>query len=77
MSLAAAFMFAAAVAAQATATDAPKGADRGAEVDTARVSVTILRPAVLKDGALVSSKAPDAPHSQRHDEGGRVTYAFE
>lgn len=76
MSLAAAFLLAAA-AAQAAPADASREPDRGAQIETAQVSVVILRPAVLKNGALLSGKSADTPRSQRHSEGGRVSYAFE
>ena len=75
MGIAAAFVLAAATAG-ATPGDA-QPADHGAEVEKARVSVTILRPAVLRDGAMASNANPDAPRAQRHDEGRRVTYTFE
>lgn len=75
MSLAAAVLLAA-IAPQ-VATDAPREEGRGAEVETAKVSVTILRPAVLKGGTLASDSNPDAPRAQRQAEAGRVTYAFE
>ena len=76
MSLAAAFLLAAA-AAQAAPADAPRAPDRGAQVATARIGATILRPAVLRHGVLVTSEGADAPHSQRHSEDGRISYAFE
>ena len=75
MSLAATLILAAtaAHAVPAAKTDEP---DRGAQVDTARVSATILRPAVLARGALVSGGG-DSPHSQRQAGAGQVTYLFE
>jgi hypothetical protein len=77
MSLAAAFLLAAVSApAQPAPADEPQGG-HGAEVASAQVSVTIMRPAVLKGGALTSAGRADAPHSQRRVEGGRITYAFE
>ena len=76
MSFAAAF-FLAAAAAQAAPVDAPKDADRGPQVETARISATILRPAMLKDGSLVESRDGLTPHSQRQSREGRVTYEFE
>ena len=76
MSLAAAFLLVAA-AAQATPAGAPDEPDRGAQVETAQVSVTILRPAVLKSGSLVMAKGSTTPHSQRQSRDGRVTYEFE
>jgi hypothetical protein len=76
MSLAAAFLLAAATA-QAAPVDAPPTRERGVRVQTADVAVTILRPAVLRKGFLVSDRELDAPRSQRRNEGGRVTYAFE
>ncbi len=51
--------------------------DRGAQVDTARVSVTILRPAVVKGGSLILDPGNVTPHSQRQSREGRVTYEFE
>jgi hypothetical protein len=77
MSLAAAFLLAAVSApAQPAPADESQGG-HGAEVASAQVSVTIMRPAVLKGGALTSAGRADAPHSQRRVEGGRITYAFE
>jgi hypothetical protein len=76
MSLAAAFLLAAA-SAQAAPADEPRRAGQGAQVATAEVSVRIVRAASLKGGALVSARNPDSPRSQRHDESGRITYAFE
>ena len=76
MSFAAAFLLAAA-AAQAAPADAPSEPARGAQVETARVSATILRPAVLRDGSLIDSRDGFTPHSQRQSRDGRVTYEFE
>jgi hypothetical protein len=76
MSLAAAFLLAAAAASPKPApAEEPRQVDRGAEIATGQVSVTIVRPAVVKDGRLASGK--DTPHSQRRAEGGTVSYAFE
>jgi len=50
--------------------------DRGAQVDTARVSVMILRPAVLKGGSLILNPGNATPR-QRQSREGRVTYEFE
>jgi hypothetical protein len=78
MSLAAAFLLAAVAAStQPAPAHEPRQADRGAQIATAGVSVTIVRAAALKDGELASARSSDAPHSQRHDEGSRVIYAFE
>jgi hypothetical protein len=76
MSFAAAFLLAAA-AVQAAPVDAPAEPDRGARVESAQVSVTILRPAVLKGGSLISSRDGATPRSQRQSRDGRVTYEFE
>ncbi len=76
MSLAAAFLLAAA-AAQAAPAGAPREPDRGAQVETARVQATILRPAVLENGSLLARRDGGAPHSQRRSRDGRVTYEFE
>ena len=76
MSLAAAFLLAVA-AAQAAPVAEPQAPDRGAQVDSARISVTILRPAVIANGVLVSGAKAGAPHSQRQAGDGRVTYLFE
>jgi len=76
MSLAAALLLAAAAAsAKPAPADESRQVDRGAEIATAQVSVRILRPAVLKDGKLTAGV--DTPRSQRHADGGSVTYAFE
>jgi hypothetical protein len=76
MSLAAAFLLAAAAAsAKPAPLEEPRQADRGAEIATAQVSVRIVRPAVVRDGKLASGA--DTPHSQRRAEGRSVTYAFE
>jgi hypothetical protein len=76
MSLAAALLLAAAVAQPAPA-EAPSEPDRGAQVATARIGATILRPAMLKAGSLVVSRDGATPHSQRQSRDGRVTYEFE
>jgi hypothetical protein len=73
MSLVVAFILAAAV--PSVPADAPRAVDRGAQVESARIAVTNLRPAVLKGGVLSSDA--HGPRSQRHAEGGAVTYAFE
>jgi hypothetical protein len=76
MSLAAAFLLATVVAAAKPApAEESRQADHGAEIATAQVSVRILRPAVLKNGKLATGT--DAPRSQRHADGGYVTYTFE
>lgn len=78
MGLAVAFLLAAVSAsAQPAPADEPRQGGQGAEVASAQVGVTIVRPAVLKGGALASAGRADAPHSQRRVEGGRITYAFE
>jgi hypothetical protein len=74
MSLAAALLLAAVAAQAGSANPAP---DRGAQVDSAQVSVTILRPAVLKNGRLLSDANAGMPHNQRQARDGRVTYEFE
>jgi hypothetical protein len=74
MSLVAAFLLSAAV--QAAPVDAPRDNDRGAQVESARIAVTILRPAVLKGGTLASA-GDNAPRSQRRSDGASITYAFE
>lgn len=76
MSLAAALLLAAATA-HAPPADKTHEPDRGAQVETARIAVTILRPAVLKNGKLLSERPADARHSQRQSRGNRVTYEFE
>jgi hypothetical protein len=76
MNFAAAFLLAAA-AAQAAPADAPEGTSRGAQVESARVSVTIKRAAVLRHGALLAGPDDTAPRSQRQSHDGRVTYEFE
>lgn len=76
MSFAAAFLLAAAIA-QAAPADAPSEPDRGAQVATARIGATILRPAVLKGGSLIVSRDGVTPHSQLQSRDGRVTYEFE
>jgi hypothetical protein len=76
MSFAAALILAAA-AAQAAPAGAAAEADRGAQVATARVGATILRPALLSNGSLVLPGNGAAPRSQRLSRDGRVTYEFE
>jgi hypothetical protein len=76
MSLAAAFLLAiVGASAQPAPADDPRQVDRGAQIASAHVSVRILRPVVLKDGKLASGR--EAPRSQRHADGGYVTYTFE
>ena len=75
MSLVAALLLASATqAAPAVQRDGP---DRGAQVETAQISVTILRPAMVTRGVLVSGGNPDSPHSQRQSAGGHISYVFE
>ena len=76
VSLAAAFLVAAAAATQAAPPEQP-ARQAGAQVDSARISVTILRPAVVAGGVLVSGTSPDAPHSQSQSGAGYVIYLFE
>jgi hypothetical protein len=76
MSFAAAFLLATA-AAQAAPFDVPSAPDRGPQMETARVSATILRAAVLKNGSLIESRDGLTPRSQRQSRDGRVTYEFE
>jgi hypothetical protein len=76
MTFAAAFLLVAA-AAQAAPVDTPDEPDRGAQIETAQVTVTILRPAVLKSGSLLMAQGSTTPHSQRQSRDGRVTYEFE
>jgi hypothetical protein len=76
MSLAAALLLAAATA-HAPPADKTHEPDRGAQVERARVSVTITRAAVLQHGALVRGHDDRAPRSQRQSSDGRVTYEFE
>jgi hypothetical protein len=73
----AAALFLAAAAAQTAPAGEARAPDRGAQVETVRVSVTILRPAVLKAGALLERRDGTTPHSQRQSRDGRVTYEFE
>jgi hypothetical protein len=78
MSLAAAFLLAASAAHPAPApASEPSDADRGAQVESARVQATITRPAVLKDGVLLARTDGLTPRSQRRSREGRVTYEFE
>lgn len=76
MTLAAALLLAAA-AAQAAPVAAPDGRGSGARVDGARISVTITRAAVLKQGAPIADRSRTSPRSQRQSRDGRVTYEFE
>jgi len=76
MSLVAAVILAAAVAQPVPADAVPEGG-RGAQVESARIAVTILKPAVLKGGVLASAQDANAPRSQRRSDDGMVTYAFE
>ena len=73
MSFAAALLVAAAVAAQ----PAPPEAGQGAQVESARIAVEILRPAVLRDGVLVSAEGDEAPRTQTLRRDGRISYEFE
>ena len=76
MSFAAAFLLAAAAAHSAPAIEPPPP-DHGAQFDSARISVTILRPALVNGGELVSNGSGANPHSQRQAGAGYVTYLFE
>jgi hypothetical protein len=75
MSIAAAFLLAA-TAVQTAPSEAPLAAGHGAQVETAQVTVRILRAAVLKGGDMLPG-APDLPKARRHLEPGRVAYTFE
>ena len=77
MSFAVALVLAAAAAHAAPAGGGAQQANRGAQVDTARISATILRPAVVERGVLVSTGTAGAPHSQIVRSDSRVTYEFE
>jgi len=77
MSLAAAFLLAAAVAGQASSAEVIGEPSHGAQVGTAHVGATILRGAVMVNGELNATKDSVAPRSQRQSRGGRVTYEFE
>ena len=77
MSLAAAFLLAAAVAGQASSAGVIGEPNHGAQVETAHVGATILRGAVMVNGELNATKDSVAPRSQRQSRGGRVTYEFE
>ena len=79
MSLAAAFLLAAAaaVAGQASSAEVIGEPSHGAPVGTAHVGATILRGAVMVNGELNATKDSVAPRSQRQSRGGRVTYEFE
>jgi hypothetical protein len=76
MSLAAAFLLAAAVAGHAAPAEVSEP-DHGAQVESARVSATILRAAVVAHGSLVSARDGVTPRSQRQSRGGRINYEFE
>jgi hypothetical protein len=76
MSAALALLLAAA-AAQPVAADNRAEPDRGAQIDSAHISATILRPAVIRNGVLVSSGTADQAHGQVVRSDGRVTYLFE
>jgi hypothetical protein len=76
MSLTAPFLLAD-VATQGAPAAETRAPDRGAQFDSARVSVTILQPAEIKGGELISSANADSPRSQRQSGAGYVTYLFE
>ena len=75
MSIAAAFLLAA-IAAHPAPSEARREPDRGAQVETAQVTVRILRAAVLRNGQMMPGAA-DLPPARRHVEPGRVAYTFE
>lgn len=77
MGIAAAFFLAAAAASQAAPVAVKEGNGSGPVLETARVAVEILRPAVLRAGELADVRGADAPRSQRQSRGGRITYEFE
>ena len=56
---------------------APPATREGPVLATGQASATILRPAVLQQGRLVSAERADAPRSQRTRRGERVTYELE
>jgi hypothetical protein len=80
MSLAA-LLFAAAAAAQTvpsdTGAEANDGRGQGAQVESARVTARILRPAVLKDGSIAATDRGNAARPQMLRREGRITYEFE
>jgi len=75
MSIAAASLLVLA-AAHAGPADAPREPSHGVQVESAQVSVTILRAAVLKGGQMMP-RAADLPRARRHVETGRIAYTFE
>ena len=74
-------LFAAAAAAQSvpagTGAETSGGRGQGAQVESARVTAQILRPAVLKDGAIAATDRGEAPRPQMLRREGRITYEFE
>jgi hypothetical protein len=76
MSLAAAFLLAAALAGQASSAEIIGEPNHGAQVETAHVAARILRGAAIVNGEL-NAKDSVTPRSQRQSRGGRVTYEFE
>ena len=77
MSLAAAFLLAAAVAGQASSAEVIGEPNHGAQMETAHVGATILRGVAIVNGELNATKDGVTPRSQRRSRDGRVTYEFE
>jgi hypothetical protein len=77
MSLSVLLLAAAAAATARVPADAQPAPGRGAQVETARVSATILRPAVVVNGVLRSAGKAGSPHSQRQAGADRVNFLFE
>jgi hypothetical protein len=76
MSLAVSLLLAAAAAAPAPA-ETGEGRAGGVQIATARVAAQIVRPAVLRDGAIALADSEDAPRPQTLQREGRVTYEYE
>lgn len=77
MSFAASLLLAAAAAASPAPAGDGGGRGEGVQVATARVAVQIMRPAVLRDGAIASTDTDQTPRTQTLRSENRVTYEFE
>ena len=75
--MSAAFALLLAAAAQTAPADRQAQPEHGAQFDTAQISATIVHPAIVQGGVLVSNGAAGQPHSQTVRSTGRVTYLFE
>ena len=70
-------LYVAAAAAQPGLVEEARPQLSGAQVAEARITVEIVRAAVLRDGVIVFNDGKQGPRTQELRREGRVTYEFE